>query len=751
VSLEHRVLARLHREARVDDARPSIDTWRVLDELIGILEGMVFRSAIDENWTLHLVSDACVNLTGYTAEELLSNRAITYEEVTHPDDRAWVRDAIMEAVREKRPYRIQYRICCKDGTEKMVLDRGACVLDEAGRDVLEGFIEDISAQHAARNGLAAAEARYRSIFENSSEGIFQSTSDGRYLNANPALARIYGYETPAALMAELRDIGAQLYVDPRRRTAFQRIMRDNGRVEGFESQVRRRDGSIIWIRESARAVHDDTGALLFYEGTVQDITAAKSYQDQLEHQANHDQLTGLPNRNLLNDRLQQAINYARRKSFFAVVAFLDLDNFKYINDGLGHVAGDALLVTIAERLQGCLRGDDTVARYGGDEFVLVLGNHYEFGSIVQVLERIIAEVKKPVTVGDKELFTTCSIGLSVYPQDGEDAQSLIKHADAAMYLAKSSGRNNFQFFTRRLNTIATERVHLEAQLRRAIEREELRVFYQPKMNRHGHAVGVEALLRWQSDELGWVAPDKFIGVAEETGLIEPMTEFVLRQACRQAVAWSRQGLGDLGMAVNLSARCLGKPDMSSFIEQVLDETGLEPHRLELEITESMVIGNAERSIQLLHAIKALGVLLAVDDFGTGYSSLSYLQRLPVDILKIDRAFVSVIGEANDESPIARLIVLLGLSLNLRVVAEGVESAVQQQYLEALGCDEFQGFLHARPASAADIAPFLAAHAPTAKPPAAAGTAGTVTRLARATAHETERLSAAKPHLRLITS
>ena len=751
MSPDHRVLARLHRVARQDDARPAIDTWRVLDELLGIVEGMVFRSAIDERWTLHLVSDACVALTGYSADEMLENRAISYEDITHPDDRAWVRDAILAAIAQDRPYRVQYRILCKDGSQKMVLDRGACVLDESGEPVLEGIIEDISAQHAARTGLAAAEARYRSIFENSSEGIFQTTADGRYLNANPALARIYGYDSPAALMAELRDIGAQLYVDPRRRAAFQRIMRDTGRVEGFESQVRRRDGSAIWIRESARAVHDERGALLFYEGTVQDITAAKSYQDQLEHQANHDQLTGLPNRNLLNDRLQQAILHARRNSFFAVVAFLDLDNFKYINDGLGHVAGDTLLVAIAERLKSCLRGGDTVARYGGDEFVLVLGNHYEFGSIVQVLERITAVVKQPVTVGDKELFTTCSIGLSVFPQDGEDAQSLIKHADAAMYLAKSSGRNNFQFFTRRLNTIATERVNLEAQLRRAIEREELRVFYQPKMDRNGRAVGVEALLRWQSDELGWVSPDKFIGLAEETGLIEPITEFVLRQACRQAVAWSRQGMGELGMAVNLSARCLGKAELVPFIEHVLEETGLEPHRLELEITESMVIGNAERSITLLHAIKALGVQLAVDDFGTGYSSLSYLQQLPVDILKIDRAFVSVIGEERDESPIARLIVLLGRSLDLRVVAEGVESGTQQEYLEALGCDEFQGFLHARPASAQDIAPFLASHSPANLAPPMAATVRAGARLAREQAQTTADAASAKPRLRLITS
>jgi diguanylate cyclase (GGDEF)-like protein/PAS domain S-box-containing protein len=705
---DRRTLARLHRIESTDNARPTIDTWRVLDELLGILEGMVFRSAIDASWTFHLVSDACLGLTGYTPEEILENRVISYEEITHPEDRQWVRDAILTALRESRPYRIQYRIRCKDGTEKIVLDRGAGVLDETGNLVLEGIVEDISEQHVARSALAAAEERYRSIFEHSSEGIFQSTPDGRYLNVNPALAHMYGYPSPASLVAEVQDIGAQLYVDPRRRNAFQRIMDSSGRVQGFESQVRRRDGSLIWIRENARAVRATDGRLVYYEGTVEDITTAKSYQVQLEHQAKHDQLTGLPNRNLLNDRLQQAIDYAERNSFYAAVAFIDVDNFKYINDGLGHVAGDALLLAIAERLKACLRSGDTVARYGGDEFVLILTNHYETTSIVRVLERVVEDVKRPIAVSDKELLVTCSIGVSVYPEDGNDAQSLVKHADAAMYLAKRSGRNNFKFFTRRLNTMATERVNIERHLRRAIERDELRVHYQPKMDRRRRPIGVEALVRWESEDLGWMSPDKFIGVAEETGLIEPITQFVLRCACRQAVAWSRQGLGPLTMAVNLSARCLSQPGLVASIAAVLAETGLEPGRLELEVTESMVIGNAEPAIALLHQIKALGVLLAVDDFGTGYSSLSYLQRLPVDILKIDRAFVSVIDQSTGESPIASLIVLLGQSLRLRVVAEGVETEIQQRYLESLGCDEYQGYLHARPADAEQITAFFAA-------------------------------------------
>jgi diguanylate cyclase (GGDEF)-like protein/PAS domain S-box-containing protein len=707
-----RALASLHAAGAIIDARTMIDAERMLDDLADILDGMVFRCALDEHWTLYLLSGACERLTGYTPGELLTARSISFEQIIHPEDRRRVRDEVLAAVAKDGRYNIEYRIVAKDGTEKFVRERGAYLVDEFGDQMLEGFVEDISARRRARDALAHAEARYRSIFEHSSEGIFQSTAEGCFLNLNPALARMYGYETPAQVIAALQDIGAQLYVDRNRRTAFQRIMAECDRVHDFEAQIRRRDGRVIWIRENARAVRDEAGKLLYYEGTVQDVTAAKSYQEQLEHQANHDQLTGLPNRNLLNDRLQQAIVYARRNSFFSVVAFIDLDNFKYINDSLGHDAGDTLLLEISRRLKNCLRGDDTVARYGGDEFVLVLNNHYEVGSIVHVLERVIEEIKRPVGVGDKELFVTSSVGLAVFPQDGDEPQVLIKNADAAMYLAKTSGRNNYQFYTGKLNTLATERLNLEGSLRRAIERGELQVHYQPKMDRGGRPAGMEALLRWQSSELGWVPPDKIIGVAEETGLIEPITEFVLRSACEQAVRWQELGFGNLQMAVNLSARCLRKPGLVNFVGDLLQATGLQPGRLELEITESMVIGNAPTVVETLHQIKALGVLLAVDDFGTGYSSLAYLQRLPVDILKIDRSFVSVIDDDVAESPIARLIVLLGQNLHLRVVAEGVESLTQQRYFETIGCDEFQGYLHLRPAASCDIESFLQARAQT---------------------------------------
>ncbi len=680
----------------------AVDLDRMLEGLMRLFDGIVFRCALDADWTLLLIGGDCRALTGYDAAELLGSRRVSFKNLIHPMDRPAVEAATEEAVARGAAYRLEYRIVCSDGSEKWVQERGESIRDEDGVPVLQGFLEDISARVRSRQALAAAEARYRSIFENATDGIFQTTAEGVYLAANPALARIYGYDTPAELMAALQDIGSQLYVDPSRREEFKRIMTKAGRLDDFESEVRRRDGTVIWISESAHAVHDREGCFLYYEGVVQDITAQKQHQKQLEYQASHDLLTGLPNRVLLADRLQQAIALAERNSYFATVAFIDLDNFKYINDSLGHQAGDVLLVEVARRLQACVRTTDTVARYGGDEFVLVLNNHYQTASIVRIMKRIREELQRPVAVDGTELFVTASIGISVYPNDGDDPQDLIKNADAAMYLAKDQGRNNFQFFTRQLNYLAMERVGLDSSLRRALARNEITVHFQAKVDRRQQVLGFEALVRWHSPEQGWIPPDKFIGVAEDTGLIVPITEHVLTVACRQAVAWSQAGLGEPTMAVNLSARMLQEEAIVALVGRVLAESGLAPERLELEITESMIIGNIDRSIALLHRLKALGVRLAIDDFGTGYSSLSYLKRFPADVLKIDRAFVRDLDLHVEESHIAKLVIVLGHSLGLMVVAEGVETASQLEYLDAFGCDAYQGYLFARPMPADEV-------------------------------------------------
>lgn len=673
------------------------DAPQFLALLMRVLDGVMFRCAIDLHWTMLKMGEGCHELTGYRADELIANRVICYESLTHQDDRERVRRAILGAVKNTIRYQVEYRIHTRSGGEKWLRECGEMVQLADGVQVLEGFIADVTEQVYALNALSTTEARYQSLFEFSREGIFQTTLDGRYLDVNPALATIYGYDSAHELKSALSDIGAQLYVEPGTRERFKSLMNKYGVVTNFEAQVRRRNGEIIWILESARTVTDPEGDFLYYEGIVQDITERVRQKEQLEFQATHDQLTRLPNRTLLLDRIEQGIRVARRNSYYVVVAFVDLDNFKYINDSLGHKAGDQLLIEVAERFRKSLRSGDTVARYGGDEFVLVLNDHYSLNTVVQVFDRVLANLKAPVFLDERETFITCSIGVALYPSDGETAQELIQHADAAMYLAKDSGRNNVKYFTRKLNELANERFTLESSLRRAIERDEFVVYYQPKVSVTGEIRGMEALIRWISPELGFIAPDRFIGIAEDTGLIHPITEIVLRQACAAGVRWlDESGMADFNVAVNLSARSLNEPDLMDMLERVLAESGLPPQMLELEITESMVMGNIDKSIAVLHQLKALGVKLAIDDFGTGYSSLTYLKRFPVDTLKIDRSFVQSIVLDGEEADITRLIILLGQSLNLKVVAEGVETEDQRGYLANLGCDEYQGYLFSRP-------------------------------------------------------
>ena len=426
----------------------------------------------------------------------------------------------------------------------------------------------------------------------------------------------------------------------------------------------------------------------------------KRYQEQLEHQANYDALTGLPNRNLLLDRLKQAVSSQRQLRSIAVV-FIDLDHFKFINDSLGHNAGDVLLQNMAERLRSAVRDGDTVARMGGDEFILVLDDQHNEDVVFRAMQRIVAKVNEPMTLDGRELFVTCSAGISLHPQDGTDVETLLKNADAAMYRAKENGRNNFQFYMAEMNTLVNERLTLEASLRGALERNELLLHYQPKLDlKTGRIVGVEALVRWQHPEWGLIYPDRFIPLAEETGLIVQIGEWVLRTACAQNRAWQDAGLSPVVMSVNLSPRQFRQDALFKSVARILSETGLRPEHLEMEITESMVMHNAEASIAILKGLKEIGVHLSVDDFGTGYSSLAYLKNLPIEILKIDRSFVHDINGAKGKSDglLAQAIISLGHSLKLKVIAEGVEEESQLEFLKAHHCDEAQGFLFSRAVS-----------------------------------------------------
>jgi diguanylate cyclase (GGDEF)-like protein len=436
----------------------------------------------------------------------------------------------------------------------------------------------------------------------------------------------------------------------------------------------------------------------------------KRYQEQLEHQANYDALTGLPNRNLLRDRLKQAVHSQRNARAIAVV-FIDLDHFKFINDSLGHSAGDKLLQKMADRLRSAVRDGDTVSRLGGDEFILVLNGQHTEDIIFRAMQRIAGKVNEPITIDGRELIVTCSAGICLYPQDGTDVDTLLKNADAAMYRAKEHGRNNFQFYTAEMNLLVNERLSLETSLRRALERDELLLHYQPKLDlKTGRIVGVEALVRWQHPEWGLIPPDRFIPLAEETGLIVQIGEWVLRTACVQNRAWQDAGLPPVVMSVNLSPRQFRQDALFRSVARILSETGLRPDHLEMEITESMVMHNAEASIAILKGLREIGVHLSVDDFGTGYSSLAYLKNLPIEILKIDRSFVHDINGASGKKDgvLAQAIISLGHSLKLKVIAEGVEEEGQLEFLKAHHCDEAQGFLFSKPVPPENCGLLLAA-------------------------------------------
>jgi diguanylate cyclase (GGDEF)-like protein/PAS domain S-box-containing protein len=693
------------------DAEPNSreqEYMRMLKTLLGNVDGMVYRCRDNADWTMEFVSEGCLRVTGYHPRDLMYNGPVSYESITHPEDQLWVREAVRGALKERQRFDLEYRIVHADGSVRWVWERGTGVLNEDGKVIaIEGLIQDITERRKAVQAMREAEQRYRGLFNNAIEGIFRTTVDGQFLDANPALAHLYGFASPEELMAETRDIGRQLYVDPQRREEFMRIVRARGSVSGFEAQVYRKNGDIIWISENARAVLDEDGKLVAYEGTVEDITDRKLYQARIEQQANYDTLTGLANRSLLQDRLEQALLTAASYNTRLAVVFVDLDRFKFINDSLGHHIGDELLKTMADRLESCVRDCDTVARLGGDEFVVLITGQTEPNIIRGIIERMLAVVAQPWIIEQGEFDVSCSIGVALYPNDGNDAQTLLKHADSAMYRAKDSGRNNFQFFTQELNALMTERLELESKLRRALERDQFLLHYQPRVDLDtGKIIGAEALIRWKLPDQGVIAPGRFIPLAEETGLIVPIGKWVLRAACAQNKAWQEAGHEPIVVSVNVSARQFRQDNLVRTVAEVLEETGLEPRYLELELTESMVMHDPAQLVAMLGELERLGVQIAVDDFGTGYSSLSYLKRFPVDRLKVDRSFVEHLATDSDDATIVRAIISLGHNLGLKVVAEGVEHEDQRRFLRLNKCDEAQGYLFCRPTEASLLAKLL---------------------------------------------
>ncbi len=560
----------------------------------------------------------------------------------------------------------------------------------------------------ALDALRESEERYRLIVEMSPDAILVE-SGGQVVFANSAAKKLFR-ETDAA---QLQGISVLDLTPAEYREAVAHAVDQLSIHHQFyhtEEIARRLDGTMFEVSVRRVAlVYDGQPAI---QTVARDISDRKTLERQLAYQATHDALTGVVNRSSLIEKLSDAIVYADRHALPVWVAFVDLDRFKQINDRFGHATGDRLLRAVTDRLMNSLRKDDVLGRYGGDEFVLVLRGGPEDHLTTQVIERLMKNVCQPVTIDGHELRVTCSIGIATYPVDGYSAEELMHHADAAMYLAKESGRNLFQFYNSEINAQLQQRAKIEAELMHALDRGELYLVYQPQISlRTGRIEGAEALLRWNSPSLGELTPDQFIPLAEQTTLINRIGEWVVREAAQQAAQWERDGLGMLRIGVNLSARQLNGLELLRIVKTALADSGLAPHRLELELTETLMMSDVKLTLDILHELHRMGVQVAVDDFGTGYSSLVYLQRLPLSCLKIDREFVRALADPEDNTAeqIVSTLIQLAHSLKLRVIAEGVENKIQLDILRQHGCDEIQGYLHSAPQPASNIPDLLRHH------------------------------------------
>ena len=596
-------------------------------------------------------------------------------------------------------------IRARDITDRVKTFEDLLVIHSELEDRVDQRTEELTREIRVRRKAEQELLLAGKIIENFNEGVMIFDRDMKVFSINPAFTEITGYRA--------KDIIGK-------KPHFQKVLEENEELSGEIWQAldkkdrwqgefwnKRKNGDEYAERLSISAIADESGNVQEYAVVISDVTKRKQDEEHIRFQANYDALTGLPNRTLFMDRLAQSLPAMRRSETNLGLMFIDLDGFKLVNDTLGHNVGDQLLMEAAGRLQKCIRDGDTVARLGGDEFTIIMPNLADPRDAPLVAQRVLDALSKPFQLQGHESFISGSIGITVFPDDATDPNELIKNADAAMYRAKEQGKANYNFYTADLNEQVKERMVLKNGLSKALENGEFSLFYQPKLKTMTEEVtGVEALMRWNSPELGMVSPVRFIPILEETGLLVEVGEWALRTACMQHKAWLDEGLPPISVAVNLSARQLREDDFVPLFDKVLNEAGIGPEGLEVEITESMLMSDATRAVEALEEISAMGIQVSMDDFGTGYSSLSYIKRFPIDTIKIDRSFVSDIATNPDDAEIIKTIINMGQTLNRKIVAEGVETEEQLTILREYRCDEIQGYYFSPPLPAEEATAFL---------------------------------------------
>ncbi|MFZ3025108.1 putative bifunctional diguanylate cyclase/phosphodiesterase, partial [Pseudomonas sp.] len=622
----------------------------------------------------------------------------------HPDDVPVLHAVLVEHLKGHTDgYAVEYRMRHAAGHWIWVEDRGRAVERDAQGRVLRmlGTRRDITARKTREEEQRLA----ATVFEAASEGIVILDPDSRILAVNRAFTTVTGYGREELLG---QGVGSLIHGSDARRQ-YRLISLELERSGSWEGELMetRKNGELYpqWLQLSM--IRDAQGRVSHTVGFFVDLTARREAEERLRYLSNYDDLTGLANRTLFKERLHQAGQRARQSGRSLALLHIDLDRFKILNDSLGHELADQLLRQMSRRLAQTIPEAETLARLSGDEFAVLLDSYGSLSSLARLASRVLSKLRLPIMVGDQELVVSASIGISLLPDNAREISTLLSQANMAVQHAKHLGGNTFQFYTDNLQACTLERLQLENQLRKGIEEGQLEVFYQPKLCLADDSLhAAEALVRWRHPELGLVPPGDFIGLAEETGLINPLGEFVLRQACQQARSWQLEGLAEVRVSVNISAQQLRQGNLVSLVRQVLDETGLPARLLELELTESLLLENVESVISTFQQLRSLGILLAIDDFGTGYSSLSYLKRFPVHYVKIDQTFIRDISTNSEDAAITRAIIAMAHGLELKVVAEGVETQAQMDFLKAQHCDELQGYLISEPVPAAAFSQLL---------------------------------------------